>query len=159
MERNSRQFQLCPPPASIDSISIKYYEESPIREQGYYVSLHKFQTDKSPGYYRWMVWVNDSLLKAPASLPGYFALIDTSKANFPLNLQFPEPFQKGDHLRFKTIKMDKQVYAYYQEMQEMMLNDGGLLGPIPLNPTSNLSGNALGVFQAISIVETEIVIE
>lgn len=147
-----------PKPAVVDSFSIRYHEESLLREEGYYVSLHNLDPEETEGYYRWLVWVNDTLQQTNG-VPGYFATIDISKDNKSLQLQYPEPFKLGDHLRFRTIKMDKSVYLYYQELMELMLNDGGLMGPVPVNPQSNISGDALGVFQAISITETEIVIE
>lgn len=53
----------------------------------------------------------------------------------------------------------KAVYTYYQGMLELMMNDGGLMGPLPANPPTNISGGALGVFQANSILESSILME
>lgn len=147
-----------PQAAEADSISIRYHEKIFIREEGYYVSLYNLDPDETEGYYRWLVWVNDTL-QQNSSPNGYFAALNRRNENSPLNLQYPEPFKKGDQLRFHTIKMDKEVYRYYQEMLALKVNDGGLLGPVPVNPSSNISNGAIGVFQAISITETLVKIE
>lgn len=147
-------FSTMPEPAQLDSISVRYFDETQIWDEGYYVFAHNLDPNEKEGYYRWLVWVNDTLKTATDGGPGYFASIDKSIDDSPLSLQYPEPFKKGDKVLFQTIKMDKKVYSYYQGILELMINDGGLLGPVPVNPPSNLSGNALGVFQAVSIKET-----
>ncbi len=147
-----------PLPAQLDSFSIRYQEESTFTEEGYYVSLHQLDSLETAGYYRWLAWENGNL-KENGPVTGYFATFSITTDNNPLSLQYPEPFKKGDHLLFQTIKMDKAVYTYYQGLLELMVNDGGLFGPIPVNPSSNISGGALGIFQANSITETRVVIE
>jgi hypothetical protein len=91
------------------------------------------------GYYRWVVWQNGKL-KINGPVTGYFTTFSNTSTNPPLSLQYPEPFEKGDRLLFQTIKMDKAVYTYYQGLLELMVTDGGLFGPIPVNPSSNISG-------------------
>lgn len=156
--KHYQAFSSMPSPVEVDSISIKYYEEGLLREAGYYLSLHTLDPDESEGYYRWKVWKNDTLDRVDG-VPGYFATLDLNKENDWLNLQYPAPFKVGDTIRVQTIKMDKKVYTYYQGLYELMLNDGGLMGPLPVNPETNISGNALGVFQAIYILEKEFVIK
>lgn len=148
-----------PEAAQIDSVSYSYYDESMIREEGYYISLHNLDSPDKEGYYRWIVWVNDTLRGSANGIPGYFATHQLNLNNTPLSLQYPEPFQKGDHVRIETIKMDKTVFSYYQGLLELIINDGGLLGPVPANPGGNISGNSLGIFQAVSVTETELMIE
>lgn len=147
-----------PSPAEVDSVSIKFYEENLVREAGYYISLHTLDPDEYEGYYRWKVWRNDTLDRIEG-MPGHFATLDLNKDNGWLNLQYPAPFKLGDTIKVQTIKMDKQVYTYYQGLYELMLNDGGLMGPLPVNPATNISGNALGVFQAVYILEKELVVK
>lgn len=148
-----------PMPAKIDSVSYRFYEEGIIREEGYYASIHSLDPFEEDGYYRWLVWVNDSLKGTANSIPGYFATHQLNKDNTPLSLQYPDPLKKGDKIRFQTIKMDRNAYTYYQGVLELLVNDGGLLGPVPVNPTGNISGNTLGIFFATAIVETEFEIE
>ncbi len=152
-------FSTMPKPPTLDSLSISYHSESLVREEGYYLSLHTLDPEEREGYYRWIVWKNDTLHRVDG-IPGFFATLDMNKENNKiLNLQYPTPFRAGDTLRVHTIKMDKQVYTYYLGLYELMINDGGLIGPIPVNPETNISGDALGVFQAVSILEKEIIIK
>lgn len=148
-----------PEPAEIDSVSYSYYDKTMIREEGYYISLHNLDSPEKEGYYRWLVWVNDTLKGSANGIPGYFATHQLNINNTPLSLQYPEPFKKGDHVRIETIKMDKTVFNYYQGVLELIINDGGLLGPVPVNPTGNITGNTLGIFQAVSVAETNLIIE
>lgn len=157
-EEKYEAVSIMPPPAKIGSYSIEHLEESLVREEGYYVTLHQLDSLEKEGYYRWLVWVNDTLKPSSIGL-GYFATHQLNKDNTPLSIQYPDPFKKGDSVLVQTIKMDKEVYTYYQGVIELMANDGGLLGPVPVNPPSNISNGALGVFQAISIVEHRFVIE
>lgn len=142
----------------IDSFSIQYQEESTLREEGYYLRLHQLDPQESEGYYRWLVWQNGRQ-QGSNPVAGYFITLSVTKDNPALQLQYPDPFQQGDSLLFQTIKMDRAVYTYYQGMLELMMNDGGLMGPLPANPPTNISGGALGVFQAGSILESSILIE
>ena len=148
-----------PLPAEIDSVSYRFYEKGLIREEGYYASIHSLDPFEEEGYYRWLIWVNDSLKGTANSIPGYFATHQLNKDNTPLSLQYPDPLKKGDKVRFHTIKMDRNAYTYYQGVLELLVNDGGLLGPVPVNPAGNISGNALGIFQATAVVVTEFEIE
>lgn len=148
-----------PETAQIDSVSYSYYDESMIREEGYYISLHNLDSGEKESYYRWMVWVNDTLQGSANGIPGYFATHQLNINNTPLSLQYPEAFQKGDRVRIETIKMDKTIFNYYQGVLELIINDGGLLGPVPVNPVGNISGNSIGIFQAVSITETGMIIK
>lgn len=148
-----------PEAAQIDSVSYSFYDESMIREEGYYISLHNLDSPEKESYYRWLVWVNDTLKGSANGIPGYFATHQLNINNTPLSLQYPEAFQKGDRVRIETIKMDKTIFNYYQGVLELIINDGGLLGPVPVNPVGNISGNSIGIFQAVSIAETEMTIE
>ena len=156
--KHYQAFSQMPSAVEVDSVSIKYYEENLVRKAGYYISLHTLDPDEVEGYYRWKVWRNDTLDRVDG-VPGYFATLDLNKENDWLILQYPAPFKAGDTLRIQTIKMDKRVYTYYQGLYELMLNDGGLMGPLPVNPETNISGSALGVFQAVYILEKEILIK
>lgn len=147
-----------PKPARLDSFSMEYLGKTIFREEGFYLSLNNLDPGESEGYYRWLVWKNGAL-QSSKPVAGHFVTFSVTHDNKSLNLQYPVPFQRGDSLLFQTIKMDRAVYTYYQGMLELMMNDGGLLGPLPTNPPSNLSGGALGVFQANSILESTILIE
>lgn len=53
-----------------------------------------------------------------------------------------------------TVQMnciDKQVHTYLSELQQVSGGGGGFSSPTPANPTSNISGGALGYFSANTI--------
>lgn len=54
----------------------------------------------------------------------------------------------GINLRVQMKCIDKAVYTYWNELLEISGGGGGFSNPTPANPTSNISGGALGYFSA-----------
>jgi hypothetical protein len=61
-------------------------------------------------------------------------------------------FKKADTLTIQMNSIDKQVYEFFSQLRQVSNGSGsGFSTPTPVNPSSNISGGALGYFNAYSI--------
>lgn len=72
----------------------------------------------------------------------------------------PVYFAQDDKARLEVYSLSRQGYIFYNDLSTTLNNDGGgMFGPIPAPPRSNLSNDALGFFQVSAIQEKESYIE
>jgi hypothetical protein len=147
-------------PAVIDSLSQKYREASMNWQEGYYV-LYNGQDHAGLGdFFRFKLYVNDTLQNKPENL-----LISTDRFYDGKYLHGVElhrkPLRKGDHVRVESWSITEYAYLYYIEMLAQIKN-GGLFANVPANVRSNImpvgSGNsreATGYFGGASIASKE----
>ena len=66
-------------------------------------------------------------------------------------------FGQGDKARLEVYSLSRQGYVFYSDLSTILNNDGGgMFGPIPAPPRTNLSNDALGFFQVSAVEEREI---
>jgi hypothetical protein len=66
----------------------------------------------------------------------------------------PIYYAKGDVARIEIFSMSRLGFVYYNDLSSLLNGDsGGMFGPIPSSPRTNLSNGALGFFQ-VSAVNT-----
>lgn len=71
----------------------------------------------------------------------------------------PIYYAQGDSAKVEIFSLSRSGYVFYNDLFTILTNDaGGMFGPIPSSPRSNLSNNALGFFQvsAVNISGTRI---
>lgn len=72
----------------------------------------------------------------------------------------PVYYGKGDIGRVDIFSLSREGYVYYNDLSSILNNDGGgMFGPIPSSPRTNLSNDALGFFQVSAVNTSEIKIE
>jgi hypothetical protein len=65
-----------------------------------------------------------------------------------------------DKAKMEMFSLTRAGYIYYADLSTLLNNDGGgMFGPIPGPPRTNLSNDALGFFQVSAISINEMVIE
>ncbi|MFP4089614.1 MAG: DUF4249 domain-containing protein [Cyclobacteriaceae bacterium] len=152
------------PIAQLDSFSYKYREASLLLDSGYYF-FFSGRTPKERGinYYRFKIYENDSLYDQPEdyliqSDELLRAQIDTLQlANYA--------FELGDTVRIEMYSLNKDVFDYYNELLELLFNDGGLFSSPPRNPDSNIVNVTdplrapLGFFQVSSVLSGGAIVE
>lgn len=145
------------PVAEVDSFSYRFLEDFLFLEDGYYF-FFSGRTPKERGinYYRFLIYEDDSLFNAPEDL-----LIQSDEF---LNEQIDTlqlanyAFELGDSVRIEMYSLSASQFAYYNELTELLFNDGGLFSGPPRNPTSNLRNVTnpqkppLGFFQVSSAI-------
>ena len=114
---------------------LQMWAREPQDEDNYY--LFKFYRNDSLKYYDDTdVYVSDDDLLAEnidgITSPVYYAI--------------------GDHARVEGYSLTRRAYVYYTDLQSILNNDGGgMFGPIPASPRTNIEGGALGIFQVSSV--------
>lgn len=74
----------------------------------------------------------------------------------------PSPVYYGpeDSARLEVYSLTRQGFIFYNDLYTILNNDGGgMFGPIPASPRSNLTNGALGFFQVSAIEEKETLVE
>jgi len=143
------------PVAELDSFSYSYREESVFLDEGYYF-FFSGRTPKERGinYYRFKIYEGDSLFNERGdyliqSDEFLQAEIDTLQlANYA--------FEEGDSVRIEMYSLERPMFEYYNELVELLFNDGGLFSSPPSNPSTNIINTTnpdrppLGYFQVSS---------
>jgi hypothetical protein len=142
-----------PLPLVPDSFSFSYSGATPVREEGYLMRAH-IATVPQGVYLRFKVFKDGVLL------PDIFLYDSSSSRNEPGGYSFrTEAFEAGDSLRIQTVAMDQASYLYYSQLADLSGSGFGPGAAAPANPESNLSGQAIGLFAAVSITEQTVVVE
>lgn len=74
-------------------------------------------------------------------------------------IPLPLFYEQNDLAGVEVYSLSRQAFVFYRDLSKLLNNDGGLFGPTPANPRSNLSNGAVGFFQVSSIESAELVIE
>lgn len=152
------------PVAELDSFTYRYQPERIFLEEGYYFYFSG-RTPKERGinYYRFLIYENDSLYNAPED---YLIQTDEFLKEKIDTLQLANyAFDAGDTVRIEMYSLNKDIYEYYNQLLELLFNDGGLFSSPPRNPTSNIRNMTdpdrppLGFFQVSSALSGGAVIE
>jgi hypothetical protein len=72
----------------------------------------------------------------------------------------PSHFALNDLARVEAYSLSRQGYVFYNDLSSLLNNDsGGMFGPIPSTPRTNLTNGALGFFQVSAVAIEEIIVE
>lgn len=143
------------PVAELDSFSYRYREETIFLEEGYYF-FFSGSTPKERGinYYRFKIYEDDSLYNERSD---YLIQSDEFLQSEIDTLQLANyAFEEGDSVRIEMYSLERDMFRYYNELVELLFNDGGLFSSPPSNPTTNIINTThpdqppLGFFQISS---------
>jgi hypothetical protein len=72
----------------------------------------------------------------------------------------PVYYAQNDKARLEVYSLTRRGYIFYNDLSIVLNNDGGgMFGPIPSSPRTNLTNGALGFFQVSAVQEKETFIE
>lgn len=149
-------------PPILDSLTWRFVEETPLKDEGYYLYFYGKTPKPEISYYRWQVYLEGELHN---TAPEDFLLASDEFVNEQLNdIEFPFAFFAGDNVRLEMYSLDREMFTYYNELLTILFNDGGLFSPPPVNPTSNIRNLTdpaippLGYFQVSAMVYEDVVI-
>ncbi len=73
---------------------------------------------------------------------------------------FPSPvfYAESDTARMEMYSVTRNGYLFFSDLANLQYSDGGLFGPVPANPRTNISQGALGFFQVSAVRSEEIII-
>jgi len=109
-------------------------------------------------YYLFKYYRNDSLIVFN-STDIYYSDDDLLGENIS-GIPSPVYYGAGDVARLEVYSLTRHGHVFYNDLSTVLNTDGGgMFGPVPAPPRTNLSNDALGFFQVSAINEKEITIE
>lgn len=128
--------------------------DKPADRNRYYEALVYMKVQKDPvemANYRFLFYRNDTI---QGGTQQYFA--DDEFIGDRVNgIPMPTYYAKGEMAKITVLRVSREVLLYYDHLQKNLNNDGGMWGPVPANPRSNVQGGALGVFQASTVMSMQ----
>ncbi|MEO5980452.1 MAG: DUF4249 domain-containing protein [Chryseolinea sp.] len=112
----------------------------------YEILLYAKEPQATTDYYLFKFYRNDSL-KVYNDTDIYFADDEVLGEDID-GIPSPIFFAPGDVGRVEMYSLSRDGFVFYNDLQNLLQNDGGLFSQPPSNSRSNLSNGALGFFQA-----------
>jgi hypothetical protein len=124
----------------------------------YEVLMYAHEPQNEDNYYLFKFFRNDSLkLYNPTDI--YYSDDNLLAGNIN-GVSSPVYFGREDRARIEVYSLTRRGYVFYNDLSTILNNDGGgMFGPVPASPRSNLSNGALGFFQVSAVQDSETVIE
>jgi hypothetical protein len=144
------------PVSDIDSLKYAYLPKTTFTKEGYHVFLFAKEPKNETNFYRFLVYENDSLYNGTFDL---FVRSDEIVDEYIMGADMGYVFQKGDTVKIEMQSLTKHAYEYYTNLLNVLSNDGGLFSSPPVNPKTNLSNGAIGIFRASGSSAKEIIIK
>jgi len=152
---------LLTPVTNIDSLSSQVNDEErddpKITGKYYEVLMFAKEPQATTDYYLFKFYRNDSLT-VYTDTDIYYADDEFLGENID-GVPSPVYYAPGDRARVEAYSLSREAFTFYSDLQRLLTNDGGLFGQPPSNSRTNLSGGALGFFQASSLITKELTIE
>lgn len=148
------------PVTTMDSLNYEIdedeQEDPEVEGRIYSLLLFTQEPQDEINYYLFKFFRNDSL-SFDTDSDIYFSDDEFLAENIS-GVEGPVLYSQGDHARVEMFSISREGYIYYNDLSNLLNNDGGVFSPIPASPRTNLTNGALGFFQvsALDISETEI---
>ncbi len=150
-----------PPVTAIDSVTYTRNtdEEEDPKDFGkfYELLLYAKEPQNSKDYYLFKFYRNDSL-KVYDDTDIYYADDELLGENID-GLSSPIFYAPEDVARIEMYSLTRNGYVFYNDLQLLLNNDGGMFSQPPANSRTNLSNGALGFFQTSAVEMRELVIK
>jgi len=143
------------PVTTIDSLVYKTVDSNSV--SGYEYSLFGYANRTSAdytSYYKVKLYRNDSLYNSYSDL----LLFDDLYFGSFKDIEFPQTYWAGDTIKVEVYSLDEAVFNFYVELLDLTQGNLNTIYYYPLNPKTNISNGAFGVFQASSVSSTEIIL-
>jgi hypothetical protein len=147
---------------AVDSLKFQINEdqEDDPDEPGkiYELMLFAREPQDEDNYYLFKYYRNDSLVVFnPADI---YYTDDQLLGEKIDGVPSPVYYAANDKARVEVYSLTRQGYVFYNDLSTLLNNDGGgMFGPIPASPRTNISNGALGFFQVSAVQEKETYIE
>jgi hypothetical protein len=147
---------------TLDSLSYRFdpdeAEDPNHYGKAYEVLLFTHEPQDEENFYLFKFYRNDSLT--------YYNDTDIYYSDDKLlaeeidGIETPIYYAIGDKATVEAYSLSRDGYVFYYDLFTILNNDaGGMFGPIPASPRTNLSNGALGFFQVSAVTTKSIVLE
>lgn len=144
----------------IDSITWRMNEdefEDPEDEGEFYeILIYTKEPQETEDYYFFRFYQNDTIMNYDNT--EIFFADDVLIGESIDGIVGPEFYRIGDRAKFEMYSISREAFVYYSDLYTVLTNDGGMFGPVPANPRTNIEGGAVGLFQVSAIESAEIII-
>jgi hypothetical protein len=149
------------PVTSVDSLAYRIDDDEKddpkTANKFYEVLIYAKEPHPSEDYYLFKFYRNDSL-KLYNDTDIYYT--DDEALGESINgISTPIFYAPGDKATIEAYSLSRTGFTFYDDLQKLLNNDGGMFNQPPANSRTNLSNNALGFFQASAINSASIVVE
>jgi len=149
------------PVTSVDSLAYRIDDDEKddpkTANKFYEVLIYAKEPHPSKDYYLFKFYRNDSL-KLYNDTDIYYT--DDEALGESINgISTPIFYAPGDKATVEAYSLSRTGYVFYDDLQKLLNNDGGMFNQPPANSRTNLSNGALGFFQASAINSASIVVE
>ncbi|WKN32196.1 DUF4249 domain-containing protein [Porifericola rhodea] len=154
--------ELMHPIQAIDSLVWDYDEEAFEEDEDYpyVVKIYALEPSATKDYYLFKFYRNDSIQNFDSNT-GLFYADDELIGSYIYGLEGPESFKDGDKATFEMYRISRDAYLFYNDLDNTLNGDGGMFGPSPTNPRTNIkisNGVGLGLFQVSAVDRTTIIV-
>jgi hypothetical protein len=151
-------------PPIVDSLvwEIDEKEQNDPDEEGFYYKLRIFgkEPQATKDYYLFKFYRNDTIQNFD-SQTGIFFADDELIGEFIYGLEAPVYYKEGDNAQFEMYHISRDGYLFYNDLNNIVNGDGGMFGPSPTNPRTNIqnaNGLGLGLFQVSAVEKSAIIV-
>lgn len=149
------------PVTTVDSLAFRIDDDEKddpkTADKFYEVLIYAKEPHPSQDYYLFKFYRNDSL-KLYNDTDIYYT--DDEALGESINgISTPIFYAPGDKATIEAYSLSRTGFVFYDDLQKLLANDGGMFNQPPANSRTNLSNNALGFFQASAINSASIVVE
>ena len=150
------------PVTPIDSLRFRINDDQQeeAEESGkiYELLIYAIEPQDENNFYLFKYYRNDSLkVFNPTDI--YYSDDELLGENIS-GIPSPVYYGANDKARLEVYSLTRNGYVFYNDLYTILSNDGGgMFGPIPAPPRTNLSNDALGFFQVSAIHSRETFIE
>lgn len=119
----------------LDSLYYFFVPELFFRPEGYYVYVDGRIPKDEERYFRWLIYVNDTLKNERFD---YFIFDNSLIRDTIRNFELPYALKAQDSVKLEMYTLTRPMFDYYNELVGLLFNDGGVFSPPPVNPTTNI---------------------
>lgn len=150
------------PVTTIDSLSYRINEdqqEDPkIEGKVYELLAYMKEPQETKDYYLFKFYRNDSITYYLRNSDIYFT-DDTGIGENIDGIPSPVYFAVNDKAKMEIHSLSRNAFLYYNDLFNLINNDGGMISPPPVNPRTNLTNGALGFFRTSAVNSASIQIQ
>lgn len=147
--------------SAIDSLTyhkdLKEEKNTKVAGRFYEVLMYAKEPQETEDFYKFDFYRDDSL--SLASETDIYFSDDTALDQDINGIASPIYYSKGDKARVEFFSISRGGFIFYNDLNNLLNNDGGMFSPPPANIRNGLSNGALGFFQVSAIETKEILIE
>ena len=141
------------PVTTMDSLTYQVNDDEfddPETEGKFYeVMMYAKEPQDTKDYYLFHFFRNDSLITdAPSAI--YYS-DDVALGEEINGIPSPVFYGEGDTARVEMYSLSRRGFVFYNDLFNILNNDGGMYSPPPANSRTNLSNGAVGFFQVSAV--------